>query len=407
MPTVALTDRFVAGVRVQTRQNYFDSKTRGLTLRVSPSGAKVWMFTYRTQGKATQWLRLGDLDGLTLAAARTLAATHRHAIDVAKLDPVAEQKAALEAAQAAAEAAPEPAVMTFDKFVPVYLATAKGRKSTWREDDEKIRRCLVPAWGPLPLASITRRHVHELLDTLVAKGLTVGVNRVQALISRMFSVAVDRSLVDAHPASRMEKRFTETPRDRTLTDDEIRALVAGLKAHPGRAADAVMLRLYTGQRGKQIASMEWVDVDLDAKTWRVPRGQMKNRRPHLLPLVGNALAILTRRRQELPDDQPRVFPHLTLLSDDYRDLSTVHGGAYEWKDLRRTMSTRLGDMGYSEIVPAVLSHARTGVTDKHYNLAKLLPEKRAALEAWDRELARILANKPKARARVVPMRGAR
>ena len=47
-------------------------------------------------------------------------------------------------------------------------------------------------WGPLPLRSITRSHVHQVLDTLVVKGLTVGVNRIQALISGIFTIALDR-----------------------------------------------------------------------------------------------------------------------------------------------------------------------------------------------------------------------
>ncbi len=76
----------------------------------------------------------------------------------------------------------------------------------------------------MPLRHIARAHVHELLDTLVAKGMTTGVNRMQAVISRLFAVALDRSLVDAHPAARMIKRFHERPSDRVLADDELRAL---------------------------------------------------------------------------------------------------------------------------------------------------------------------------------------
>ena len=33
MPRVNLTNRFVSGVRSDTRQNYFDQKTAGLALR--------------------------------------------------------------------------------------------------------------------------------------------------------------------------------------------------------------------------------------------------------------------------------------------------------------------------------------------------------------------------------------
>jgi integrase len=107
----------------------------------------------------------------------------------------------------------------------------------------------------MPVRAITRAHVHELLDSLVAKGLTVGVNRVQAVISRLFTIALDRSLVDAHPAARMIKRFQERPSARVLTDDELRALWIALEARPGPAADAIKLRLLLGQRGAEVVGM--------------------------------------------------------------------------------------------------------------------------------------------------------
>ena len=47
--TKNLNDRFVAGGKSATRNNYFDTKVRGLALRVSPR-AKVWYFTYRKGG---------------------------------------------------------------------------------------------------------------------------------------------------------------------------------------------------------------------------------------------------------------------------------------------------------------------------------------------------------------------
>jgi hypothetical protein len=65
--------------------------------------------------------------------------------------------------------------------------------------------------------------VAALLDRLAAGGMTVGVNRLQALVSRMFTVALDRGYVDAHPAARMLKRFAEAPRERVLSDDKLRA----------------------------------------------------------------------------------------------------------------------------------------------------------------------------------------
>jgi len=58
MPRTSLTDRFIASRRPKTRVVYFDTKARGLALRVTPNGVKTWAFVYRAGGKP-QWLTLG------------------------------------------------------------------------------------------------------------------------------------------------------------------------------------------------------------------------------------------------------------------------------------------------------------------------------------------------------------
>lgn len=406
MPTLTLTDRFVASKsRPTKRLNYFDAVTRGLVLRVSPKGRKSWYCVYRFDGGPSEWLRLGEYDAVSLAEARKLAGTCRYQVDVEHRNPAAEKRTP--------PPPPEPVapVMTFATFAPVYVAFARGKKRTWADDDAKITKYLLPAWGPLPLRAITRTHVHELLDAIVAKGLTVGVNRVQALISRLFVVALDRGLVVAHPAARVIKRFSEEPSTKVLSDDELRALWAGLDAHPGAAADAIRLRLLLGQRGGETAGMAWAEVDLDAALWRLPPTRTKNKRPHVVPLPAAALALLMRRRAEVPADEARVFPGLTLICDAHKALGALHGGRYEWKDLRRTVATRLAALGYDEtIIGRVLNHARYTVTARHYVQHGYLDEMRRALDAWDRELGAIL-EPSKADARKVlrhqPRRGAR
>jgi len=67
--------------------------------------------------------------------------------------------------------------------------------------------------------------------------------------------------------------------------------------------------------------MKWEEIDFGAKTWDIPGGRTKNRRPHAVPMSPSAIAILERRRTEVLDDEGRVFPGLTAWSDDYRALS--------------------------------------------------------------------------------------
>jgi integrase len=257
----------------------------------------------------------------------------------------------------------------------------------------------------MPLRDIRRGHVHELLDGLVADGMTVGVNRVQAVISRLFTVALDRSLIDAHPAARMIKRFKERPSDRVLTDAELRQLWGGLDAHPGHASDALRLRLLLGQRGAEVIGMRWDEIDFVNKTWELPGARTKNGRPHIVPLPATAIALLKRVRAGVPDDEPRVFPGLTPWTDDQRALSSIHNGAYEWKDLRRTVSTRLAGLGFSEeVIGRTLNHARYTVTSRHYIKHSYVAETRQALETWDAVLADIIAGRKSSRSRIVHFR---
>jgi integrase len=405
MPRKELNDRFVATVRVTKRTNYFDTKELGLALRVSPSGARVWYFVYRINGRGSQWLTLGDYDTLSLAEARKKALHERSQVRVEKIDRAAVRRAEREAAKAPPP--PAPTVFTFADLAALYGAFAKGTKKTWKADVSKVKRYLLPAWGTKPVREITRQHIHELLDTLTAKGMTIGVNRIQALISRMFTLALDRGHVDAHPAARMMKRFAERAGERTLTDDELRALWAGLDKRPGAAADALRLRLVLGQRGEETAGMLWSELDLSGALWELPGRRTKNGRRHAVPLPATALELLKARRQTVGKEEAHVFPGLTLFADDHRELSAIHGGAYEWKDLRRTVATRIGELGFdTTTVGRLLNHASATITDKHYNKAEYLAEKTAALAAWDRELQRIIRNQPKPRAAVVRMRRA-
>jgi len=85
----------------------------------------------------------------------------------------------------------------------------------------------------------------------------------------------------------------------------------------------------------------------------------------------------------------------------------IHGGAYEWTDLRRTVGTRLAGLGFDETtIGRVLNHARYTVTAKHYNQHVYLDEIRRALTAWDRELQHVVTDAPK-KTRVLPMRRGR
>lgn len=398
-----LTTKSIQGLKSDARENYFDTDTRGLVLRVGPR-RKTWYFTYRAGGPM-QWLRLGEFPELELAKARKAARDARGKLDDLR-DPKAEQvieRAQNAKAEADALAAAAPAY-TFGDFIPVFVAFQKGRIKEWKADENKIEKWLRGPWEHLPLNLITRRHVAEVLDQVTAAGLTTGVNRVQAVISRLFSVALDRQLIDHHPAVKVIKRFPEHAGERVLSDAEIRALFQGCDKLGTAASDVIKLRLILGQRGGETLGMLRSELELEDGVWEMPAARTKNKIPQVVALPPMALAIIKRHLEALPDEEPRVFPALSRSHDDFRDLAALAKG-FVWKDLRRTISTRLAALGFStEVIDKVTNHKRPGVTARHYNKHRYLAEVRDALTAWDRALARILAGKPMVDAKVVPMR---
>ena len=79
MPKKKLTDAFVKTAEPINNKltEYSDEKERGLSLRVTPAGAKSWTFRYRTEGGKQQRLSIGKLDDVSLADARNRVIAHR------------------------------------------------------------------------------------------------------------------------------------------------------------------------------------------------------------------------------------------------------------------------------------------------------------------------------------------
>lgn len=65
-------------------------------------------------------------------------------------------------------------------------------------------------------------------------------------------------------------------------------------------------------------------------------------------------------------------------------------GHFKMRDIRRTCETTLAAMGVSQEVRVQLqSHGLGGVQNRHYGRHKYMDEKRHALDAWMRHLAKL------------------
>jgi integrase len=255
--------------------------------------------------------------------------------------------------------------------------------------DSEIARGSLGAMRP---EEITRQHVRDLMRR-IAEDRPYWANRTFEVIRRVFTWAVSEDLVLSTPCLGLRKPTLERPRDRVLSSDEIRAVWAALEPE-GAFGEAVRLVFYTAARRREVLEARWTEMDLAERLWRLPGTRTKNRQPHVVPLSAGALAVLTRLRTA-SGDREWVFPSsaprneerpLRAAAKQMRRIAERSCVTFRLHDVRRTVRTRLAEMGVPEnVAEAVLGHALPRLI-RTYNRHEPVSEMRAALEAWSARL---------------------
>ncbi|MBA2410548.1 MAG: integrase arm-type DNA-binding domain-containing protein [Gammaproteobacteria bacterium] len=350
MPITRLTDAAVQRLKATQsgRLEYFDAGLPAFGVRVSQTGRKSWILFYRYRGKQRR-LTLGTYPNKSLADAREAAHQAQKKIEQG-IDP-GDEKAALRAAERARQNDFK-AVAT--EFIEKY---AKRHTRSWKETDYTLRKEVIPAWGDLNIRKITRADVLDLGDGIIERGKPYMANRTHAAIRKLFNWAVERGIVDASPVAGVKPPGKEHSRDRTLTDDEIKAIwdAAETLGYPFGAMYRMLM--LTGQRLNEVASMQWQHVRGDV--WRIPT--TKNDEPHEVPLALAAMNVLNG----LPKVAgPYVFSTtagqkpVSGFSRAKADMDRM-SGVTGWRnhDLRRTLSTNMARLGIPpHVTEKVLNH---------------------------------------------------
>jgi integrase len=387
MATLMLTARFIDSVKPQMKRvEYFDKEVPGLSLRVTPAGAKSWTVRYWHRGRQRR-MTLGSAAVIPLVKARERARDELHAASKGA-DPATEKQIERQAD-------------TFAQLAELYLEKyAKPRKRSWKKDDNLLRRKILPQWRHRALKDIRRRDVLDLVEGVAEAGAPINANRVAALLSKIFTFALDRELIAANPATRIPRPGQERQRDRVLTDDELRSLWASFERFDQPMTAFWKLRLLTMQRGGEVAAMRWTELDLDSGWWTIPSKSSKNKLAHRVPLNQSALQLL---RSIEPANRERASEYV-LGAWERRPGAGARGKRqqaeaaatfvvhdFRGHDLRRTAASYMASGGIPRLtISKILNHVERGVTavyDRHSYDA----EKRAALTWWDQKLKAILA----------------
>jgi integrase len=365
--TKPICDRAVYQGDGNTRCVLWDSKVLGLGLRIYPSGRKAWIYSYRAGGRK-RLISLGPYDGLTddvldVTGARARAQTERAKVIDGK-DPLEARKAARAAG------------MTVRELAAEYLERhARTHKRTWREDESRINRSILPRWGSRPVSSIRRTDVATLHARF--KDSPYEGNKVLRLVSKMWNLALKWGYLPetaTNPARGVEL-FHEETRDRWVRPEELPRLVEQITAEPNvYVRSALILYLLTGARKTELLSARWDAVDFSRGELRLPR--TKAGRVHYIPLSAPALAILKTLPRE--EGNPHVFPghirgaHLVNVEKNWRAARKAAGlEDVRLHDLRRTVGSFLATAGESlPTIGKILNHSNASTTSIYARLAE-------------------------------------
>lgn len=361
------------------RQVHWDRAVRGFGVRVYPNGEKSYVFSYRHEGRK-RLITLGRVGEVTLDQARAEALQHKLGLRQDGIDPLRERERARLGD-------------TVAQLANTYLERyAKVRKRSWREDEQRIRKYILPEWGPLKAAALTRTDV-AALHRRVGDAHPYAANRLIELVSKMFELARMWAIVDEdhpNPARRIEA-FREVKRDRWVTGTEMPRLGAALDAEPNiYVRGAICMYLLTGVRKNELLKARWCDIDWQRAEWTLP--ETKNGNPHVLPLSGRALELLKRLPRQ--EDNPHIFPGahrgkpLVNISKPWLRIRAAAGiSDVRLHDLRRTVGSMLAQDNHSlHLIGRVLNHQDEATTRVYARFGQ--DHVRAALEHHSKGLVR-------------------
>lgn len=281
MPTGRISKRSVDALVCPSgkdREILWDDDLAGFGVAAFPSGNKVYVVQYRTNGRSHR-SQIGKHGRLTPDEARSEAKKLLGLIETGA-DPIQAKRAAR-------------AVPTFREVAKDFLEehSAKKRKPrTHAEYNRLLEKQILPEIGNVRMADLNRATVARLHGS-ISKAAPISANRAVALVSAIWSWASRRDIVplSENPARGIEKN-RERAKERFLTSEEFERLGDALRLaetkglpwdtdenHPKAkhhakpenrntkadpyAVAAIRLLILTGARLSEILHTQWSQID--------------------------------------------------------------------------------------------------------------------------------------------------
>ncbi len=370
---VRLTDITIRTLKAPAigAQIHYDDTLPGFGVRISAKGVKSYVLTH---GRQRSRETIGRVGIVGLSDARQAAKVRLAEYTLGKTDTRS---------------------VAWNTALNSYLATIKAKRKprTFLDYDRLLHKHF--KFGETKLSDIAPRDIQTRLDKLSDRPAE---HQHSFVVLRAFiHWAHQRHYLENDPMVRMKAPHRYKPRERVLSEEELRAvwIAAGEIETFGALIRVLIL---TGQRRGEIAGLrsDWINKD----TATLPAWLTKNSREHSFPLGNTARLMLpTKKDGQSPylifpaRGRPETsFNGWSKSKDKLDELS----GVTNWTihDLRRTFASGLASISIAlPVIERLLNHVSgsfAGIVGvyQRYDFAK---EMKDAVDKWDAHVQTLVA----------------
>ncbi|MBM5570608.1 MULTISPECIES: tyrosine-type recombinase/integrase [Deefgea] len=376
----------------------------GLYLEVTKAGAKLFRYRYRLDGKENTYALGRWVANSTSADADTRKAAGLFTLKEARAEVVTLRALVAQGthpSHAKGDAKRSAAALRANTFEAVATHWMESNVKKWsqnyaRQVRQRLTGDVFPAIGKRPLSSISTAAVEEVLRTvqqrseaqakLVRIWITGAINHGRRVLKVQSSAMTD----DLVQAFTYKTANSHSHLEGSAIARIFPALDTVQHQHP-LGVIAVKLLAMTVLRGVELLDARWSEVDFDAALLRVPAERMKARKPHIVPLSSQAIALLTTLRGvTYSGDDSFVFVGRSgrkpLTGSTLRNVLRQAGFSNDEltpHGLRGTFSTWANECGLNfAVIETCLAHTVGSATSGAYNHASYIRERREVLQTW-------------------------
>ena len=390
-----LTDTAVKALKPQ-RKLYKVSDRDGMYVVVQPSGAIVFRYDYRLNGRR-ETLTLGRYgpDGLSLARAREKLIDAKRAISEGRSPAQEKQhdKRRLKEAK------------RFGEFGEKWFQESRMADSTRAMRRSIYERDILPTFRNRLLSEIEPDDLRMMCGKVKDRGAPATAVHVRDIVKLIFAFAILHGEKVANPADEVGPASIATfvPKDRSLSPAEIRVMLGQLEHVPTLPTIRLGMKLFllTMVRKSELQDATWDEVDFENAVWSIPKERMKRSKAHnvylseqavdifvaLKTCAGNSRYVLPSRYDADAPMSRATFNRITTAVVVRAKKEGLPLEPFTVHDLRRTGSTLLNELGFnSDWIEKCLAHEDGRSSRGVYNKAEYEHQRRHMMQEWSNML---------------------